>query len=108
MADIILANNFKTSGSATVEVIFTASVDTLITAFTAANSAVASSYYNAYIVGSDGVVGAPVQPQTIVVKDRKNAGSGVVNQLVPAGGTLRVSDQNAGYLNFYVTGRTNA
>ena len=108
MADVILANNFKTAASTTIEAVYTSpttSKGTLITAFTASNSAIASSYFNAYIVDASGVVGDPVQPQTIVVKDRKNAGSGIVNQLIPAGGTLRVSDQNAGYLNFYVTGR---
>jgi hypothetical protein len=104
MADIVLANNFKTAGSDTIETVYTAAKDTLITAFTASNSSIASSYFNVYIGGGAN----PVQPQTIVVKDRKNAGSGVVNQLIPAGGTLRVSDQNAGYLNFYVTGRIDS
>ena len=108
MADKVLVNNFKTAGSDTIETVYTAAKDTLITAFTASNSSVASSYFNVYIVGSGGTVGDPVQPQTIIVKDRKNAGSGVVNQLIPAGGTLRVSDQNAGYLNFYVTGRIDS
>jgi hypothetical protein len=107
MTDLVLVDNFKTIGSDTIEVVYTATNATLITAFTASNSSAASSYFNAYIVNAAGVVGDPVQPQTIVVKDKKNAGSGVVNQLIPAGGTLRVSDQNAGYLNFYVTGRTD-
>jgi hypothetical protein len=107
MTDIVLVNNTKTAGSDTIETVFTASKNTLITAFTASNSSAASSYFKAYIVDSTGVVGDPIQPQTIVVKDKKNAASGIVNQLIPVGGTLRVSDQNAGYLNFYVTGRVD-
>ena len=107
MADKVLVNNFQTAAADTVETVYTATNDTIISAFTASNSGNASSYYKAYIIDAGDSVGDPVQPLTIVVKDKKHNGSGVVNQLIPSGGTLRVEDSTAGNLNFYVTGRTD-
>ena len=107
MAEKVLANNFKTAAADTIETVYTANNDTLISAFTVSNSGAASSSYKAYIVDAGGLVGDPVQPMTIVVKDKKHNGSGMVNQLVVSGGSIRVEDSTAGNLNFYITGRTD-
>jgi hypothetical protein len=108
MVDSVLINNTKISAADTVTNVYTspaAGSGTIITAFTVSNSSASSASYKAYIVDSGGVVGAPVIPLQIVVKDKSDSGPAIVNQVVPASGTIRVENSTGDALNFYATGR---
>lgn len=108
MADTVLISNENIATVDTVTTLFTApdtGSGTIITAFTVSNSSSASVSYKAYIVNSAGVVGDPVQPLKIVVKDRFDSVPSMVNQVVPPGGTIRAENSTANTLNFYATGR---
>ena len=78
---------------------------TIVTAFTATNDSGASASYKAYIYNSSGSVVNTVIPMTIIVKDRFHSGPSIVNQVVPAGGTIRAENSTGDALNFYATGR---
>ena len=108
MDDSVLINNTKISAADTVTIVYTspsAGAGTIITAFTASNNSAASASYKAYIVDLTAVVGDPVIPLQIVVKDKTDSGAPIVNQVVPAGGTIRVENSTGDALNFYATGR---
>jgi hypothetical protein len=77
---------------------------TKIVAFTASNDTGSSKYYRAYIYSDAGQLVSSVIPLTIVVKDRADNGPTIINQVIPAGGTLRLLSSEADSLNFYVTG----
>lgn len=108
MADSVLIDNAKISAADTVTNLFTSpggGLGTIITAFTVSNNSSASASYKAYIVGTDGVVGDAVVPQKIVVRDRYDSAPSIVNQVVPAGGSIRAENSTGDALNFYATGR---
>ena len=109
MADTPLINNTKISAADTVTELYlspAAGLGTIVNAFTATNdSGLASVSYKAYIYDITGATVSAVIPQTIVVKDRFHAGQSIVNQVVPAGGTIRVENSAADGLNFYASGR---
>ena len=108
MADTVIISNTTISAIDSVTVLYTASaagLGTVINAFTATNSSASSVTYKAYIYDITGSVVSAVIPQTIVVKDRFHAGASIVNQVVPAGGTIRVENSAANGLNFYCSGR---
>lgn len=108
MTDSVLAGNFKTAGVDTIEAVYTSPTGgkgTVITAFTASNNFSTSVSYKGYIYDSSGGLVSAVIPQTIVVKDRFHSGPSVVNQTIPAGGTLRIENSAADSLSYYVTGR---
>lgn len=108
MVDTVLVNNTTISAADTVTQIYSspaAGSGTLITAFTATNIDSASVSYKAYIVDSGGIVGGPVIPQKIVVKDRFDSGASIVNHVIPASGSLRVENSTGDGISFFVTGR---
>ena len=111
MADTALVSNARISSVDTVTTLYTAPADgngAVITAFTATNCITAGVSFKAYIISSGGSVGCPVIPFTIVGKDKGNPGSLIVNQVVPAGGTIRAENSTANGLNFYITGEEQA
>lgn len=108
MTDSVLVSNFKTAGANTVESIYTAPTDgagTIITAFTASNDTTSSVFYKGYIYDQAGTVVNSIIPLTIVVRDKFHGGPSIVNQVIPAGGSLRVENSASGSLNYNVSGR---
>jgi len=108
MVDTVLVDNTTVSDPDLVTQVYsspTTGAGTLITAFTATNISPASVSYKAYIVDKTGVVGGPVIPQKIVVKDRFDSGPSIVNHVIPAGGSLRLENSTGDGISFFVTGR---
>lgn len=107
MANTLLIDNQVIGTADTVETLYTspaAGAGTLITAFTVSNNSLASASYKAYIHGSGVESVDAVVPLKIVVRDRFDSGPSIVNQVVPAGGTIRAENSTAGALSFYATG----
>ena len=77
---------------------------TVVVAFTASNDTTSSKTYKAYIYDASASLVSAVIPQTIVVRDRANTGPSIIDQTIPAGGTLRIESSAADSLSFYVTG----
>ena len=108
MTDSVLVSNFKTLASDTVETVYTSPSSgqgTIITAFTASNDTTASVSFKAYIYDQTGTAVNSVIPLSIVVRDRFNVGPSIINQVIPAGGALRVENSTAASLNYHVSGR---
>jgi hypothetical protein len=77
----------------------------VIEAFTAANNSTVNASFKAYIVGANGVE-QPQIPLAMVVWGRVVLGIGLVNQVIPAGGALRVESSALASIYFTATGRT--
>lgn len=102
-----LAIGFKTAVVDTVEIAYTAPTGgqgVHIDASTVSNNTTASVSYKAYIYDSAGTTIGVYQPQTIVVRDRFSPIPGLVNHVVPAGGTIRVETSTANSLEFSFSG----
>ncbi len=110
MPENTLVNSAVNTVADTIEEFYTAGssseggAGTLITAFSATNDSGASASYKAYIFDVTETVLDPVQPQTIVVRDKFSLGPSVVGQLIPPGGSLRMQSSTAGAISFRVTG----
>lgn len=107
MADSPLVINQKIATVDTVTILYSAPVGgdgTVISAISVTNDSAASASYKMYIVGNNGVVGDPVVPQTIVVKDRSSPAATAVNHTIPAGGSLRAENSTANAFSYYVSG----
>lgn len=104
MPEVNLFNNDKNTLPDTRDTVFTATEATIITAFSASNSTGASVSYKAYITITIGESVDPVQPQTIVVKDRADPGFFLIGQKIPKGGFLEVESSTGDSLNFFATG----
>jgi len=106
MASQQIASNSVNTIVDTVQAIYTAptSSDVLIESFTAANNSTVNASYKAYIISSGGTV-QPQVPFQIVVWGENDLGIGVVNQVIPAGGTLSVESSALNSIYFTVTGR---
>jgi len=108
MADIALTNNAKVGSVDTVATIYTApseGLGTIITAFTASNCITTGVSYKAYIVELSGTADCAVIPFTIVGRDRFHGGASIVNQVVPAGGSIQVENSTGNGLGFTISGR---
>lgn len=107
MADIILVFNQSNSAVDTIQDFYTSPLDgagTKIRAFTASNDTTSSKTYKGYIFSSSGALVSAIIPQTIVVRDRSDIGPTIIDQVIPAGGSLRMETSAIGGINFYVTG----
>lgn len=106
MATIQIVDNFSNTIADTVQDAFTAPLTNgvVIEAFTAANNSGVSASYKAYIV-TDGGVEKPQRPFKIVVWGEIDVGNGLANQVIPAGGSLRVETSATDSIYFTVTGR---
>jgi hypothetical protein len=106
MATLQIVDNFKNTIVDTVQTAFTAgSSPVVIESFTAANNSAVNASYKAYIVTSSGVE-QPQRPFKIIVWGELDLGIGIVNQVIPAGGTLKVESSALDSIYFTVTGRT--
>lgn len=105
---IQLVENKTVSAADTPEIIFTddgTGNGTVIDAFTASNTSAANRSYKAYIVPSGGSASNPQKPFQIVVWGEIDLGSGVVNQVIPASGSLYVEVSAANSIYFTVSGK---
>jgi len=78
---------------------------TLISAFTATNNTGANRTYRAYIYDSTGSLLEAVIPLKIVVRNRFDLGSAIVNHLIPSGGSLRIESDLEDSIVFRVSGK---
>lgn len=101
-----IVDNFKNTAIDTVETAYT-SPDTfgvVVEAFTATNNSASNASYKAYIVSASGSE-SPLIPFKIIVWGTTDLGIGIVNQVIPAGGSLRVESSALDSIHFTVTGR---
>ena len=101
-----IVDNFSNTIANTVQTIFTAPTDknVVIESFTAANNSGVNASYKAYIV-SILEKEFPQRPFKIVVWGEVDLGIGIVNQIIPAGGSLRFETSAIDSIYFTVTGR---
>ena len=106
MASIQLVDNFVNTISDTVETVYTSPVSesTIIETFTAANNSGVNASYKGYIVSQSGAE-QPQRPFKIIVWGEKDSGQGLVNQVIPPGGSLRVESSATTSIYFTVTGK---
>lgn len=104
MATKQIVDNFKNTTVDTVQVAFTATLPVVIEAFTATNNSTVNASYKAYIVSADGTE-QPIKPFTVVVWGDLDLGVGIVNQVIPADGYLKVESSALDSIYFTVSGR---
>ena len=103
--DSVLVNGVVNVASNTLEIIYTASVDTLIKAVTVTNTTGINVSYVMNIVPADGDITNPEIPFRVVIRQKSDLAAEVVNHVIPKNGTLRVESSLAGSIAFRVTGR---
>ena len=106
MATKQLIDNFLNTIVDTVQIAFSApsDKDVVIDAFTVTNNSVVNARYTAYVKSAAGVL-APIIPFKIVVWGENDLGIGIVNQVIPAGGSLQVESSALTSLYFTASGR---
>lgn len=106
MATLQIVDNFSVAVVDTIETAFEAdpSKGYVIEAFTAVNNSQVNASYKAYIVTSSGLV-KPIVPFKVVVWGKLDLGIGINNQIIPAGGFLRVESSAIDSIYFTVTAR---
>jgi len=103
-----LVSNLANISPGSIQVFYTddgADNGTIIDAFTASNTSTVNASYKAYITTSSGTTANPQQPFQVVVWGDFDLGSGVVNQLIPPGGTLSMESSAADSIYFTVSGK---
>jgi len=103
--DSVLVDGITATAADTLETIFTAIEDTLIKAVTASNPTTVNASYVMNIVPESGDITKPEIPFRVVVRLKSDLAVEVVNQVIPKGGTLRISTSTADSIAFRVTGR---
>ena len=76
----------------------------IIDSFTASNTSSVNASYKAYIT-SIADINEPQIPFKVVVWGENDLGIGVVNQVIPAGGQLKMESSASDSIFFTVTGR---
>ncbi len=106
MASIQLSTNFVNTVIDTPETVYTSpsGTATVIDSMTVSNNSTVNANYKAYIVALGGSE-FPQIPFEIVVWGENDLGIGIVNQVIPAGGSLRVESSALSSLYFTVSGR---
>lgn len=106
MATKQIVDNFLNTIVDTVQVAYSAPLDknVVIESFTAANNSGVNASYKAYIVSTLGAE-QPQIPFKVVVWGENDLGIGIVNQIIPAGGSLKVECSALASIYFTVTGR---
>lgn len=100
-----LANNFVNSSVDTPQAIVSPTKDTVIDSFTVSNTSGVNASYKAYIIQDGQTATNPQIPFKIVVWGENDLGIGVVNQVIPANGSLLVESSALNSLYFTVSGR---
>ena len=106
MATTQIVDNLTITTIDTPQVLYTAPIgqDVVIESFTASNTSTVNASYSAYIVSSTGAE-KPQIPYKIVVWNENDLGIGIVNQIIPAGGALKIECSALTSIYFTVTGR---
>ena len=105
MANTVLVQSVTNSIADTIQIIYTAPPDgAIITAWTATNNTGANRSYKAYIYDLSGSMLQAIIPLKIVIRNRFDLGSGITNQFVPGGGSIRVETDLADGISFRVSG----
>ncbi|QDP63210.1 MAG: hypothetical protein Unbinned1520contig1002_8 [Prokaryotic dsDNA virus sp.] len=101
-----LTDNFLNTIVDTVQVAYSAPSDknVVIESFTVANNSSINASYKAYIKSATGLL-SPILPFKVVIWGETDLGISIVNQAIPAGGTLQVESSALNSLYFTVTGR---
>ena len=107
MAVIQLVDNITITNIDTPEALFIAPDirDVVIDSFTAANISGVNASYKAYIVSAGGDDN-PQIPLQIVTWGENDLGIGIVNQVIPKGGSLKLEASALNSIYFTVSGRT--
>lgn len=106
MAIAQIVDNLTVTIVDTPQTLYTAPAgqDVVIGSFTAANTSAVNASYKAYIVSSAGVE-QPQIPFRVVVWGENDLGIGIVNQVIPRGGSLRVECSALDSIYFTATGK---
>ena len=106
MATLQISDNFSNTIIDTVQTVYTAPQlqNVVIESFTAANNSAVNASYKAYII-SPLDKEFPQRPFKVVVWGEVDLGIGIVNQAIPAGGSLKVESSAIDSIYFTVTGR---
>ena len=106
MASQQLVDNFLNTFVDTPQVAGTINTvnDIAIDAFTVTNNSNVDASYKAYIKSSTGIL-TPIIPFKVVVWGENDLGIGIVNQVIPKGGSLQVESSALNSLYFTVSGR---
>lgn len=101
-----IVDNFSNTVINSVQTAFTAPTgkNVVIEAFTAANNSGVNAAYSCYIQSTVGAL-QPQRKDKIVVWGRNDPAIGVVGQVIPAGGSLKVETTALNSIYFTVTGR---
>ena len=78
--------------------------DIAIDSFTVTNNSNVNASYKAYIQSATGIL-TPIIPFKVVVWGENDLGIGIVNQVIPKGGSLQVESSALDSLYFTVSGR---
>ena len=107
MATLQIVDNFVNSSVDTPQVAYPApaSQNVLIESFTASNTSGVNASYKAFIVSALGVEQAQI-PFKVVVWGENDLGIGIVNQVIPKGGSLKIESSALNSIYFTATGRT--
>ena len=105
MAINVLVNSKQSQAANTIEVFYTSPNGTTITAFTATNNTGSNKSYKAYIFDSSGTLLEAIIPVKIVIRNKVDLGSPIINQFIPKSGTLRMESSEASSLSFRVSGK---
>lgn len=106
MATLQISDNFSNTIVDTVQTVYTAPQlqNVSIESFTAANNSTVNASYKAYIISPLNKE-FPQRPFKVVVWGEVDLGIGIVNQVIPAGGSLKVESSAIDSIYFTVTGR---
>ena len=108
MANLLMVDNRASTLVDSPEIFYTSPATgkgTVINAFTASNTSLINRDYQAYIVGVTGSATNPIRPFKIVVWGEVDLGTGIVNQIIPPGGTLRMESSAIDSIHWTVTGQ---
>lgn len=104
--DSALVEGFQNSAENAVEIVYSASADTLITAFTVTNNTGVNRSYRAYVYDSAGNATPAIVPLKFVTANRGfNIASPILGHIVRKGGSIRVESSAASSLAFWVSGQ---
>ena len=105
MATKQITDNFSNTIANTIQAATTVSAKNMvIESFTATNNSTVNASYKAYIVSADGIE-QPIRPFKPIVWGELDLGIGIVNQVIPAGGLLKVESSAVDSIYFTVSGR---
>lgn len=106
MASQQITSNASNTVIDTIQDLYTAPEfnSVLIEAVTVSNTSTVNASYSVYITAQDGTQQAQI-PFKVLVWGENDLGIGVVNQVIPPGGTLSVQSSALNSIYFTVTGR---